>query len=152
MAAPDLRRPDQVAIACLRANGGVSVTWLVEREYAPDPNDPSKRIPLEKRDTSDEFINALIAEQNLGRPPEWQFVSWRRVPNDWSTDDDDRTYRMAWEDDGSPRHVVNLDKAKVIHRDRLRDAGAPQRVINDQRITNAQTVEELKALTLEVLL
>ena len=99
---------------------------VVTCEYRADPDSPTGRRATHRYDPTDEYVASLVAKHNEIRPPERRYVSWRRVPNGYARDDDDMTFREAWEDDGtSGRFRVNMGRAREIHRERLREMRAP---------------------------
>lgn len=117
--------PDVVTVAVTKIDGGLTVLRLVVNEYVVDPDDPTKRIPVNHQDPSPERVERTLAKyvdsgtwtQGNGKLP----VSWRFVPNDFA-ENEDRTYRNAWKDTGKGRPDHDMVKARNIHRDHLRRA------------------------------
>jgi hypothetical protein len=112
----DSRRPDVVTVAVTRVDGGVTVLRVITAEYEPDgAGGRRKRWEI---DPTPEHIDAIIAKHD------WQgdraAVSWRIVPDDFSDEATDRTFRDAWMDDGGKKPGVDMGKARDIHRRRLR--------------------------------
>lgn len=180
-------RPDVITVAATRADGGLTVSRFIVREYrAPTEDEMAKgitdRVAFREIDPTPEFINEVYARKRTGGDI---IVSWEIVPNDYCDTGTDRTFRNAWahehgKSQRSPRH--DMPKAREIHRVYLRkarmaefcrldndyriadeandqkakkDIGAVKQkfrdVTDDPRIEACQTVEELKALRLDVL-
>lgn len=119
----NLRKPDVVTVAVTQAGGGLTIMRVVENEYAPDPNDGTKRVLSRHFDITPAYIDSLIAKHVEGG--NWSGdtapVGWRFVPNDFVDETTDRHFRDAWKDaPGKNKPEVHMPKAREIHIARLR--------------------------------
>lgn len=110
------------AVVAERADGGVTVRRIpvLASEDCYDAA-TAERLGLTldggvwSRDLTDEMIAADLAKAGI----EW--VTWRRVDD---SEIPDRQFRDAWTVDGGAI-VHDMEKARAIHRDRMRAARAP---------------------------
>jgi hypothetical protein len=124
----ELRTPDVVTVAVSRRDGGVTVLRVIVTEYVPDPSDPTQRLVWKHYEPTPEYVDTLIARYVADG--HWigplAPVSWRFVPNEYVTDQTDRTFRDAWQDDpDGVAPLVHMPTAREIHRERLRQLRRP---------------------------
>jgi len=177
----DIRKPDVVTVAVSRIDGGLTVIRIVENEYGPNPENTNERMLYKHYDITNEYVEALLQKHIDGG--NWKDgllpISWRFVPNDFVDENTDRSYRNAWKDSGKNKPDHDMDKAKNIHKEKLRalrqplldqldieymkadeegdqqkkkDIAKEKQRLRDitklPEIDNAQTIEELKRITL----
>jgi hypothetical protein len=163
------RSPKTQFVAITFDDGSVGIMQFVVQQYHP-----STGAVVWEQMVSDEAINAEIARSAFDRAVTgWRLIEPGDVP-------EDRSYRGAWTDDGKAISH-DMEKAREIQREKLREARKPllealdvdvikaqtetkdaravasavaekQRlrdVTDDPRIDAAQSVEELKAITLD---
>jgi hypothetical protein len=123
----NFRKPDTIFVAVSRVDGGVTLLRVVTQEYAPDPNDSTKKVIIATYDPTPAYIDSLIAKYVAsgqwagGRAP----TSWRMVPDTYVEESTDRTFRNAWKDaPGRATPDTDMPKARELHRERLRDLRA----------------------------
>ena len=118
----DIRKPDVVTVAINRVDGGLTVMRVIENEYISNPENPSERMLHKHYDITNEYVESLMQKHIDGG--NWKDgllpVSWRFVPNDFVDENTDRSYRNAWKDSGNNKPDHDMDKAKNIHREKLR--------------------------------
>ncbi len=124
----NLRAPDVVTIAVTRADGGLTVLRVIVAEYRPTTEQEKAdgkgdRITNWVVKPTSEYIDAIIAKHGWKGTP-YEAVSWEVVPNDYITEQTDRTFRHAWKHGGGLKPNVDMTKAKELHRSRLRDLRA----------------------------
>ncbi len=114
---------EQAKIKIVLTDGSISIMTIVLNDFAGI-----------KRDYSPELVDHLIARTDLA------CARWERIID---ADLPDREYRDAW-CDGGPRKIGHdMVKARQIHRDKIKK--------DHPSIDQAQTIEELKAITLDSL-
>lgn len=124
-----MRAPDVVTVAVTRVDGGVTVMRVVTTEYQADDT------PRWTVDPTPAYIDGLIVKHNWQGPQ--APVSWRLVPNDYVDETTDSGFRDAWRDGGTARPEVRMDRARDIHRDRLRAMRAERFAVLDAEYLQA---------------
>jgi hypothetical protein len=110
-----MRAPDVKTVAISRVDGGVTVMRVIENEY-----DPAGELRVHF-DITPEYVESLIAKHNWQGP--LAPVSWEFVPNDYTDDNMDYTYRNAWKHvPGQVKPDHDMEKARLIQRIYLRKA------------------------------
>ena len=141
----DPRKPDVVTVAVTRVDGGVTVLRVVTVEYGPGPN--GTRIQHWAIDPTPAYVDRIIAKHDWQGPQ--APVSWRFVPDDYVDEQTDRSFRNAWKDThGQGKPDVDMDKAKAIHRDRLRAARTDLLEALDAEWMQADETNDLQAKAL----
>jgi hypothetical protein len=171
-----MRKPDVITVLVNRVDGGVTVLRVITAEYGPDGN--GNRVQHWSVEPTPEYIDSIIAKHNW--PPPLQAVSWEIVPNEVN-EGVDRSFRNAWKADGKRigfdmakardihREKVRRERQKELDaldieylaadedgdQPRKRAVAARKKKLRDATahpaIDAAQTIDELKALSLEVL-
>lgn len=162
--------PDIVTVVITRADGGLTVKRIIEKEYRDGKL-------VRRVEVTPEFIEAELAKREVFKG----HLGWEIVPNDYLNEATDCTYREAWKHmPGSKKPGHDMDKARLLQRiylrksrmaefdrldseyrlaDEANDQAEKKRigaikqkfrdVTADPRIEAAQTIEELKRLTLK---
>lgn len=116
--------PDVLTVAVTRVDGGVTVLRVVVNEYGPDPEKPGERMLTREYPVDEAYIDRLIARYGWTGP--LTPTGWYLVPNDYVDESTDRTFRAAWKHEtGQRKPVVDMPKAREIHRGRLRRMRTP---------------------------
>lgn len=112
--------PDVVTVAVSRADGGITILRVIQREY-----DVEGKV-RKQYDVTPGYVESIIAQYVNDRhwvgpvaPVRWEFV-----PNDYVDLNTDRTFRNAWKH-GPGQPDVDMPKAREIQRNRLRRMRAP---------------------------
>lgn len=111
-----MTRPSEAtSVAITFDDGTVGIMQFVMREYAKDGTTRWARAATQE--TVDEEISRCSFDRAV--------VSWRFMDRSELPEGDDRRFRAAWKDDGI-KLVVDMPKAREIHRDYLREMRKPK--------------------------
>lgn len=141
----DLRKPDVVTIAVSRVDGGLTILKIVENEYVPNPENPTERILNRHNDITPEYIERIINKH--GWTGDLAPTSWRQVSNDFINEETDQSFRNAWKDELKDSPAVDMVKARVIHKEKMREARTPLLEELDIAYQRADEIADISAKT-----
>lgn len=119
--ATNKRQPDVVVIAVEMDDGSCAVTQMVTREHPQMLDEAGAASPGWEVEPTDDNVRALLDKVFAGRGREW--VGYQIIDSA-EYHGRDRTFRNAWKLSGG-RIDVDMDKARGIWRDALREQRAP---------------------------
>lgn len=88
--------------------------------------------------TQEQYEAHVIERSNVGGT-----VTLTRLPDDWTPPDIDRKYRNAWAMNGRGRMLVEMPKARDIHRQHLRNLRDPKLAALDVEYMRADETGDL---------
>lgn len=130
-------------IAYMRADGGLTISEIMPKERLVGQWGTTNALGV--IELSDEEYERRMQEKLQARMTRKGAAKAVTLPANWKPPESDRAFRDAWKLDDQDAVAVDMEKAREIHRDRMRFARKPLLTALDVEYTKADEVRDQAA-------